>query len=122
MRRRYIIGILIGVVIFLIYLQFGREEKVVNTQISTSKTFYKQEFSVVANKLLIVDKEMYADKLIEKGIDNKYKNVRFSYDISGYPNEIRILVYVDNWHYLHNQCLFEIIYSEGNKHINIFNE
>ena len=81
MKKRYvIIGILICIIALLGYLQCGREVQAVNTMVSTSDTFYKQEFDVIANKLFNLDKEKYAEELIEKAVENKYRNVRFSYD------------------------------------------
>ena len=53
-------GILICIIAFLGYLQYGREEQAVNTMVRTSDTFYKQEFDVIANKLFIWNKEKYA--------------------------------------------------------------
>ena len=111
MKKCYIVGMLICIITLLGYLQYGREEKVVNTMVRTSDTFCKQEFSVLANKLFVLDKEKYADNLIDKAINNKYKNVRFSYDISGDPNEMKISVYKDNWHYMYNKCMFQVLYS-----------
>lgn len=92
-------GILICIIAFLGYLQYGHEEQAVNTMVSTSGAFYKQEFDVIANKLFILDKEKYAEELIEKAVKNKYRNVRFSYDITGKPNEMIISVYNTEWHY-----------------------
>ena len=103
--------ILICIVALLGYLQYGREEQAVNTMVSTSDTFYKQEFDVIANKLFILDKEKYAEVLIEKAVGNKYRNVRFSYDITGYPNENIISVYNTEWHYQHNCMTFQIMYT-----------
>lgn len=111
MKKCYIVGMVIYITILLGHLQYGREEKIINTMVSTSDTFCKQEFSVLANKLFVLDKEKYADELIKKAINNKYKNVHFSYDISGYPNEMKISVYKDKWHYMHNKCMFQILYS-----------
>lgn len=112
MKNRYIImGILICIIALLGYLQYGREEQAVNTMVSTSDSFYKQEFDVIANKLFIWDKEKYAEELIEKAVENKYRNVRFSYDITGYPNEIIISVYNTEWHYQHNCMTFQIMYT-----------
>ena len=52
MKKSYIImGILICIIAFLGYLQYGHEEQAVNTMVSTSGAFYKQEFDVIANKL-----------------------------------------------------------------------
>jgi hypothetical protein len=110
MRKRYIImRILICIIALLGYLQYGREEQAVNTMVSTSDTFYKQEFDVIANKLFNLDKEKYAEELIEKAVENKYRNVRFSYDITGYPNEIVISVYSNEWSYEHNQRIHQIM-------------
>jgi len=120
MKKHYVMGVLICISVLLGYLQYGREEKVVNTMVSTSDTFCKQEFSIIANKLFVLDKEKYADNLIEKGLNNKYKNVQFSYDISGYPNEMKISVYKDNWYYRRNKYMFQILYSIDNENKEVF--
>ena len=99
--------ILICIIALLGYLQYGREEQAVNTMVSTSDTFYKQEFD--------------AEELIAKAVENKYRNVRFSYDITGYPNEIVISVYSNEWSYEHNQRMYQIIYSSDNDGNNVKN-
>ena len=114
-------GILICIIAFLGYLQYGHEEQAVNTMVSTSGAFYKQEFDVIANKLFIFDKEKYAEELIEQAVENKYRNVRFSYDITDYPNEITISVYSNEWSYEHNQRMYQIIYSSDNDGNNVKN-
>jgi len=114
-KNRIIMGILICIIAFGGYFQYGRGEKVVNTMVSTSDKFYKQEFDVIANKLFIWNKEKYADELIEKAVDNKYKNVRFSYDITGYPDEIIISVYNNEWNYQHDYMAFQIIYTSDDE-------
>lgn len=69
MRKRYIImRILICIIALLGYLQYGREEQAVNTMVSTSDTFYKQKFDVIANKLFNLDKEKYAEELINPSV------------------------------------------------------
>ena len=78
MRKRYIImRILICIIALLGYLQYGREEQAVNTMVSTSDTFYKQEFDVIANKLFNLDKEKYAEELIEKAVENNIETFAF---------------------------------------------
>ena len=114
-----ITGILICIIAILGYFQYGQEEKVVNTMVSTSDKFYKQEFDVIANKLFIWNKEKYADELIEKAVDNKYKNVRFSYDITGYPDKIIISVYNNEWNYRHDYMTFQIIYTSDDEKFEI---
>lgn len=112
-------GILICIIAFGGYFQYGRGEKAVNTMVSTSDAFYEQEFDVIANKLVIWNKEKYAKELIEKALDNKYKNVRFSYDITGYPNKIVISVYNNQWNYQHNYMAFQIMYTSGDEKIEV---
>lgn len=126
MKKRYVIsGILIGIVALLIYLQYGREETIVNTRVSKSDDGYVQEISVIANKLFIGDKERYAEDVIDKVIRNQYRNVYFSYDILGRPEEIKINFYLDKWDYRYNQKNFITVYSneniEGMRWKNIWN-
>ena len=115
MKKRYVIsGILIGIVALLIYLQYGREETIVNTRVRMSDDGYVQEISVIANKLFIGDKERYAEDVIDKVIRNQYRNVYFSYDILGRPEEIKINFYLDKWDYRYNQKNLITVYSNEN--------
>ena len=117
MKKRYVIsGILIGIVALLIYLQYGREETIVNTRVRMSDDGYVQEISVIANKLFIGDKERYAEDVIDKVIRNQYRNVYFSYDILGCPEEIKINVYAGKWDYRYNRKNFITVYSNENLH------
>lgn len=115
-KQCVVMSIVVCVIIIFVYLQYGREEKVVSSMANTSDSYYEQEFSVVANKLFIWDKEKYAKKLIEKALENEYKNVRFSYDIVGYPNEVNISVYYSEWSYRHECPRFRISYSGKSKY------
>ena len=126
MKKRYVIsGILIGIVALLIYLQYGREETIVNTRVRMSDDGYVQEISVIANKLFIGDKERYAEDVIDKVIRNQYRNVYFSYNILGRPEEIKINFYLEKWDYRYNQKNFITVYSneniEGMRWKNIWN-
>ena len=72
MRKRYIImKILICIIALLGYLQYGREEQAVNTMVSTSDTFYKQEFDVIANRQLRINIETFAFLMILQVIRTK---------------------------------------------------
>lgn len=118
-KKCIIMGILICIIAFVGYFQYGRGEKVVNTMVSTSDAFYEQEFDVIANKLVIWNKEKYAKELIEKALDNKYKKVRFSYDITGYPNKIVISVYNNQRNYQYNYMAFQIMYTSDDEKIEV---
>ena len=104
MKKKYAIcGLIISFVAIVIYLQFGREEMIVNTRIDSFEGGYDEEVCIVANKVFIWDKERYAEELVERIIQNEFKNVRFSYDIVGYPKKIRISVYNNKLAYRHNK-------------------
>ena len=45
---------------------------------------------------------------LEKALENEYENVRFSYDIMGYPNEISIEVWRDGYCYQQGKRMFSI--------------
>lgn len=107
-KQCVVVSIVVCVIIIFVYLQYGREEKVVSSMANTSDSYYEQEFSVVVNKLFIWDKEKYAKRLVEKALENEYENVRFSYDIMGYPNEISIEVWRDGYCYQQRKRMFSI--------------
>ena len=107
-KQCVVVSIVVCVIIIFVYLQYGREEKVVSSMANTSDSYYEQEFSVVVNKLFIWDKEKYAKRLVEKALENEYVNVRFSYDIMGYPNEISIEVWRDGYCYQQGKRMFSI--------------
>lgn len=107
-KQCVMVSIVVCVIIIFVYLQYGREEKVVSSMANTSDSYHEQEFSVFTNKLFIWDKEKYAKKLVEKAIENEYKNVRFSYDLMGYPNKINISVYYGMWNYQHGKLMFQV--------------
>ena len=76
----------------------------------TSDGYCIQEISVVSNKLFVWDQKEYAKKLVVKALNNQYENVLFSYDIEGYPNEIRITVYDNRKNYKKGKKAFQITY------------
>lgn len=96
MRKRFVV-VAVFLVLFatLIYLQYGRDVSVVNSNLSLSGEFYEQRLTIVANKLFITDKEQFAKEMIERTIDNSFRDMMFSYDIPGYPNRIEISVYTN---------------------------
>lgn len=82
-------------IVGILYLQFGREVKVVSSMNSSSGDYYEMDLTVVANRLFIIDKEKFAEDLLHRCIANTFHEIKFSYDITGYPNRLRIKVYFD---------------------------
>ena len=66
--------------------------------------------SVSALSQIQIFQKEYAKKLVVKALNNQYENVLFSYDIEGYPNEIRITVYDNRKNYKKGKKAFQITY------------
>lgn len=116
MKKRYVIsGLIICFIVVGIYLQFGREEMVINTKVNSYEDGYEQEVCIVANKLFIWDREKYAKELVEKVIQNKFRNVHFSYDVMRFPDAIRVSVYYDKVAYKCNYRCFSVYIPEREK-------
>lgn len=117
--KRIIITIILGFlisIIFLIYLQWGRDIEICNTRPETSSNAYFENVTLIANKLYIHDKYEFAESVIQKCVDNSRKEVIFSYDIVGYPNKLCIDVYMNNYAFDHRQnASFRITYSQDSK-------
>ena len=88
-----LLSILVIISGVLIYLQFGRDVKVISTMSNTRDQYYEERMIITANKLIIPDKKKLAEKLIERCKRNDFNEVLFSYDILGYPNRVTITVY-----------------------------
>lgn len=112
MKRRWIIVFISGSIISLfLFLQFGRDIKAVSSRSHMADNFYEQEFTVIANTVIIPDKEKFAEDLIQRCIDNNFHEIRFSYDMTGYPNRLRITVYPNEWSRKCSRDCFTIQYE-----------
>lgn len=94
-KRNGIWVLLIGIILSLVYLQFGRDVRVVSSMINSSDHYYEQKVTIVANKLFILDKDKFAEEMIERCIDNDFHEIKFSYDLIGYPDRIEVTVYLN---------------------------
>ena len=50
----------------------------------TGTNQYTEETTIIANRLMIWDTEEFAEEMIQKCINDSFKDIRFSYDLSGY--------------------------------------
>ena len=95
----------------ILYLQFGRAPYV-NMAITKGTTDgYVLHLTITANKLFIPNKEAYAEFLIQKVLDNNFKNMLFSYDELGYPERIFLTIYTNNVTWFFNIPAFNTHYS-----------
>lgn len=76
----------------LLFLQYGRSEHVVSSYVECYESTENQELVIIANKIIIIDRTQYAQKLLQKILDNKLKNIRLSYDY-GIPEKMTVRIY-----------------------------
>ena len=102
------------------YLQWGRDVAVCSSNPNIFSNGSLEEISIIANKLYIFDREKFAKYVLQRCADNSFREVRFSYDLSGYPNEVHITVYMNRAAWKWRKKAFEIRWiSEEDKHNNI---
>lgn len=102
------------------YLQWGRDVAVCSSNPNIFSNGSLEEISIIANKLYIFDREKFAKYVLQRCADNSFREVRFSYDLSGYPNEVHITVYMNRAAWKWRKKAFEIRWiSEENEHYNI---
>lgn len=94
-KRNWTWVILVGIVLLLAYLQFGRDVRVISSMLMSSDQYYEQKLTIVANKLFILDKDKFAEEMIERCMDNDFREMKFSYDLLGSPYKIEITVYLN---------------------------
>ena len=94
-KRNWTWVILVGIVLLLAYLQFGRDVRVISSMLMSSDQYYEQKLTIVANKLFILDKDKFAEEMIERCMDNDFREMKFSYDLLGSPDKIEITVYLN---------------------------
>ena len=94
-KRNWTWVILFGIVLLLAYLQFGRDVRVIFSMLMSSDQYYEQKLTIVANKLFILDKDKFAEEMMERCLDNDFHEMKFSYDLNGYPDRIEITVYLN---------------------------
>lgn len=102
------------------YLQFGRDVEVCSSNLKIFSDGSREEIAIIANKLYIFDLEKFAESVLQRCADNSFKEVRFSYDLSGYPKEVYISVYMNQTAWKWKKEAFEIHYvPEGEGDCNI---
>ena len=93
-KYRIVILFVLCLVAGFLYLQFGRDVNVVSSMNSSSEDYYEMDLTIVANRLIIIDKNKFAENLKNRCMENNFREIKFSYDILGYPDRIKIKVTV----------------------------
>ena len=82
-KRIIVITVILCMVVGFLYLQYGRDVKVISTMNTASGNCYEMDLTVAVNRLFIMDQEKFAEELIDRCIANDFHKVEFSYDAIG---------------------------------------
>lgn len=98
MKRKILLIVLcILFVLEIFYLQVSREPTVSNVVTCSDSNGYEATLTITMNKIVIFDEKKTEQDLINQIVDNEFKNMQFSYDLMGYPEEVTVTVYTNNF-------------------------
>ncbi len=120
MKKRILILPCICIAVIVIYFQFGRDVTVNSSSSFLSGDLHEQQLTITANKILIMDKKQFSAKLIQRCLANDFQEVLFSYDVTGEPDRIRIIVFPNELLKKLNRGSFTIVYDHTSKKTDIF--
>lgn len=103
MKKRILFSIL--ALLLCTYLQYGQKETVLYSYINTSGTTCTHELYVNANKLLILNKKRYAEKLETKIRETTLNKVKLSYEDYN-STEFYVTVYTNRLSYFFHKSFF----------------
>lgn len=105
--KKIVIAIMIFVTCILV-LQFGQDVKV-NTSIRVIGENESREYlKITANRLWIIDKTGFAQEILERRIENSYKNIYFT---DTYSDKMEVEVYRNKLAWKMKQQDFSIVYE-----------
>lgn len=112
MKKKLFIGMLFLSLFIICYLQLGRDVSAATSFVMSSDNGYSMDVDIIANKLLILNKEKFAKDIIKRCNDNSIDGIRFSYDMRGYPNELNLTIYNSRWARKHEKITFKVTYEQ----------
>ena len=69
------------------------EMDIISSDNTTADNWYELDLSVIVDKDIVSDKNACSEEIIQHILANDFHSTRFSFDISGYPNEVTVDVY-----------------------------
>ena len=69
------------------------EMDIISSNNTTADNWYELDLSVIVDKDIVSDKNACSEEIIQHILANDFHSTRFSFDISGYPNEVTVDVY-----------------------------
>lgn len=98
MKRKIVLIILcLLFALTFFYLQISRQPTVNNIITNSDSEGYEATLTITMNKIVIFNRKKTEQALINQIVDNDFKNMKFSYDLMGYPEELTVTVYTNNF-------------------------
>ena len=76
-KYRTVIIFVLCLLAVILYLQFGRDVKVVSSMNSSSGNCYEMDLTIVANRLIIMDKKKFAENIKNRCMENIFGRLSF---------------------------------------------
>lgn len=112
MKKKIMMLVVVTISLCIYQKRYSREMEIYDSQSMTFSNSYIEDIVVIVNQKEIVNYEKCAKQIIEHCIQNDFQNIRFSYDVQGYPNELCATVYLKKDDIKHNEPVFKMNYKQ----------
>lgn len=86
------------------------EMDVLSSQNITSANWYELSINVIVDKDTVLDMDNCSKEIIQHVLDNDFHSIRFSYDLSGYPNEVSVDVFTSEKNFKKGKAAYSFSY------------
>lgn len=108
--KRFRTSILLSCVLLSGCTKESVEMDVLSSHSATSSNWYELNINVIADKDTILDRDACSNEIIQHVLDNDFHSIRFSYDLSGYPNEVTVDVFTSEKNFKKGKVAYSFDY------------
>jgi len=69
------------------------EMDIISSHSITADNWYELDISVIVDETTALDRDACSEEIVQHILDNDFHSTRFSFDLSGYPNEVSVDVF-----------------------------
>ena len=108
--KRLEISILVSCILLSGCTKEPVEMDVLSSHSATSGNWYELNIDVIADKDTVSDRDACSSEIIQHVLDNDFHSTRFSYDLSGYPNEVTVDVFTSEKNFKKGKTAYSFDY------------
>ena len=120
--KRLGISILLSCVLLSGCTKESVEMDVLSSHSITSANWYELNIDVIADKDAVLDIDACSNEIIQHILDNDFHSTHFSYDLSGYPNEVSVDVFTSERNFKKGKTAYSFDYVTDFNTENIDNQ